>query len=183
MGNSPTPKNSMNNNAFANVNAWFTNIDDESFDIVWGGRVRVTLKPGETKLLPGYLAESGGKHLTNRMLLKTGNPKMESYTSPKKPSDVPEFWNRFSKIVRIEGSQAAAAKRDELDTEIELLNAAKPQQKAAEEADEDEFEDDEEVVEEAKEEVKEEVVAEEEVEEVVEEKVEEKPKKKISKKK
>jgi len=165
----------MNTNEFANVNAWFTNIDKEPFDIVWGGKVRVTLQPGETKLLPGYLAESGGRHLTNKLLLDTGNPKMESYTSPKKPRDVPEFWNRFCKIVRVDGSKEQAEKRDELDTEIELLNAAKPAPAAEEEEAEDDFEDDEEAVEEKKEEVVE--------EEKVEADEDDKPKKAKSKKK
>lgn len=183
----------MNTNEFANVNAWFTNIDNEPFDIVWGGRVRVTLQPGESKLLPGYLAESGGKHLTNKLLLKTGNPKLESYTSPKKPRDVPEYWSRFSKIVQIVGSKEQAEKRDELDTEIELLNsAAKPEPKGAA-ASEEEFEEDEEAEEEsaeesAKKEPAEETVAEEVEEEKEEESEEaevevEKPKAKKGKKK
>jgi len=132
----------MNINEFANVNAWFTNIDKEPFDIVWGGKVRVRLQPGETKLLPGYLAESGGKHLTNKLLLDTGNPKMESYTSPKKPRDFPEYWSRFCKIVRVEGTKEQAEKRDALDTEIELLNAVKPAPADVEEEVEDDFEDD-----------------------------------------
>lgn len=135
----------MSTNKYANMNAWFTNIDDEEFIVKWDNR-EYRFAPGDTKLLPGWFAEHCAKHLTNKLLLKTGSPKMESYTSPKKPEDVPEFWNRFNKCFRVEGAKEEAAKRNELETQIELLNkGGKPiePEPIKEEKQEDEEEDEE----------------------------------------
>lgn len=115
------------------ANAWFTNIDTEPFGITWNGKTRL-VQPGETKLFPSWYAEHGAKHLTNHMLLKSGKPGYENYTSPKRPSEVPVYMEFFNKIYKLYGTTEEAQKHDELDAEIELLNAVhKPEEEEVKE--------------------------------------------------
>lgn len=103
-------------------NAVFTNIDSEVFIGKWDSKER-PIKAGQSIILPEWLAEHYGKHLTNHLLIKSGKTMNESYTSPKKPADVPEYKKLFDKIVTPHGERQKDAERDELDAEIELLNA------------------------------------------------------------
>lgn len=59
--------------------ALFTNFSNEKFTGFWDGKPR-NFAPGESKLLPTYLAKHYAKHLANRELLKIGK---ERDTSPK----------------------------------------------------------------------------------------------------
>src|SRR5690349_8171324 len=135
----------MSHNPYANMNAWFTNIDDQEFVVKWNGKDR-RFAAGETKLLPAWFAEHCAKHLTNHLLLKTGNPKFENYTSPKKPSEVPEFWNRFNLCFKLQGAIDKTGEKDELDAAMEQLNTpqAEPEKPADETETEEEFEEEEE---------------------------------------
>lgn len=133
-------------------NSVFTNIDEEIFVGEWDGNKR-SFKPGESKILPEWLAEHYAKHLANHMLIKSGIAKNESYTSPKKPSDVPAFKELFDEICQPHGEREKDAERDELDAEIELLNSDIPKQDDEDEtmhteegvdASDDEYDEDEE---------------------------------------
>lgn len=84
------------------TNATFHNFDTEPFTGYWDGKAK-TFKPGEKVYMPGFLAEHFAKHLTNKVLIRTGK---EVYTSPKKPADVPEFMQLFRRaFILDEGSQ------------------------------------------------------------------------------
>lgn len=108
---------------FMSANAFFSNIDNEDFEVFWNGKKR-TFKSGEVKLLPEWFAAHCAKHLTNKILLKSGDPKDENYTSPKRIEDVPRFKSIYDKCYKLHGTTQEAEKKDALDAEIELLNAA-----------------------------------------------------------
>lgn len=74
-------------------NATFFNFDIEPFQGWWNGRSK-TFQPGEKVRMPAYLAEHFAKHLSNKVLIRRG---LDTYTSPKKPADVPIFMDEFKK--------------------------------------------------------------------------------------
>lgn len=98
------------------TNAYFHNFTDEAFTGFWNGKPK-TFKPGDRVLMPAWLAEHFGKHLTNRELIKVGK---EVYTSPKQPGQVPEFMALFRKCYIPEG-KAATANSNEVD---EIISSA-----------------------------------------------------------
>lgn len=98
----------------ANEPTLFLNFSNEDFTGYWGGRGR-TFKAGEKKFLPRYLAEHYALHLTNRELLKLGK---ETSTSPKNPSQVPEFMELFNKACIPQEN----ASTDVVDSQIALMN-------------------------------------------------------------
>lgn len=73
--------------------AKFTNFSDEAFVGYWDGKPH-SFAPGISRFLPDYLAAHFAKHLTNRELIKEG---MVNYTSPKRPEDVPQFMELYTK--------------------------------------------------------------------------------------
>jgi len=75
------------------TNATFHNFSSTPFTGYWNGKPK-TFKPGEKVYMPAYLAEHFAKHLTNRHLIEN---KMDVYTSPKNPGQVPQFMDVFKK--------------------------------------------------------------------------------------
>lgn len=73
--------------------ARFTNWREKEFSWKWNGE-EYTFNPGQTMILPQYLAEHFAKHLTNMSLTEDG---LEQYCSPKKPVDVSKFMEYFKK--------------------------------------------------------------------------------------
>jgi hypothetical protein len=49
----------------------FTNIDAQDYEGMWGGEI-TTIKSGETKQFPRFLAEHYCKHLVNKILIRGG---------------------------------------------------------------------------------------------------------------
>lgn len=100
-------------------NATFHNFTDKPFTGHWNGKPK-TFKPRERVYMPRYLAEHFAKHLTNSVLIEKGK---ESYTSPKKPEDVPVFMEIFNKaFIRDEISEG----QNELDAEIASAQSTAP---------------------------------------------------------
>lgn len=93
----------------------FHNFDTESFTGYWNGKPH-TFKAGEKKYMPSYLAEHFAKHLTNRILTRNGK---ELYCSPKKPQEVPAFWEIFTKACI---KQEESSGDDQADMEIREKN-------------------------------------------------------------
>lgn len=77
----------------------FHNFTDKDFTGYWNGKV-FTFKPGTRKAYPELIAKHFAKHLTNDVLTEQGK---ETYTSPKKPTEVTEFMNVFSKAYIVQG--------------------------------------------------------------------------------
>ena len=78
--------------------AFFTNYSSEPFTGYWDGKGR-TFQPGETKLMPEYLAYHFAIGLANRELIKLGK---ERSTSPKFPEQVPDFMEQLNKAYKID---------------------------------------------------------------------------------
>ena len=74
----------------------FHNISSKSFVGYWNGKAK-TFKPGQTVPMEDFRARHYAKHLTNKMLLESGKPNDEAYTSPKKPEEVKPFYDIFLK--------------------------------------------------------------------------------------
>ncbi len=81
--------------------ALFHNFTDKSFTGYWDGKPK-TFKAGEKKMLPLYLAEHYAKHLVNSVLISQGQ---YNATSPKKPREVPLFWDLFQKACIIQDDE------------------------------------------------------------------------------
>jgi hypothetical protein len=93
--------------------ATFYNYTNEPFTGYWNGKA-YTFKPGQKKEhLNEGIASHFAKHLANEVLTKSGK---ETYTSPKKPQDVPVFMEVFNKAFIPEGSG------EELDPETGLAS-------------------------------------------------------------
>ena len=75
--------------------AFFKNFSDEPFTGGYDGRTK-TFAPGSETHMPLYLAEHLAKHLANRELIKLGKI---TATSPKKPEEVPDFMEMFSRAL------------------------------------------------------------------------------------
>ena len=71
----------------------FHNFTDKDFTGFWNGKP-YTFKPGAKKQYPKGIAEHFAKHLANQVLTESGK---ETYTSPKKPLEVPAFMDIFNK--------------------------------------------------------------------------------------
>jgi len=101
-------------------NATFHNFTDKPFTGYWNGKPK-TFKPGERMYMPAYLAEHFAKHLTNRVLIEEVKGG-ENYTSPKFPSQVPQFMEVFNKAyLPDEGEEGS-----ELDQEIAAASPKGP---------------------------------------------------------
>lgn len=95
--------------------ALFHNFTTKEFVGYWNGRAH-KFPAGDKKYMPDYLAIHFGKHLTNRVLTEKG---LELYCSPKKPQEVAQFWDIFSKACIIE---EGAEELDQASIEIEMAN-------------------------------------------------------------
>jgi hypothetical protein len=74
---------------------FFFNFTDKPFTGYWNGRA-YTFNSGVKKEYIQGIAEHFAKHLANQVLTETGR---ETYTSPKKPQDVPVFMEVFNKAL------------------------------------------------------------------------------------
>lgn len=101
--------------------ALFHNFTKSSFTGYWDGKPH-TFKAGEKKYMPEYLAMHFAKHLTNQVLLEKGG-KYENYTSPKNPSQVPQFKELFDKACIVEEDQEDV---DEATVETDVANKPLP---------------------------------------------------------
>lgn len=93
------------------TNATFHNFTEEPFTGYWDGKPK-TFKPGDRVYMPAYLAEHFAKHLANRELIKAGK---EVYTSPKNPSQAPQFMEVFRKAFI---ADVEAKEKNTIDDEI-----------------------------------------------------------------
>ena len=73
----------------------FHNFTTKPFTGYWNGKA-YTFKPGIKKYYDKGIAEHFAKHLTNEILTASGK---ETYTSPKKPQEVPVFMEVFNKAL------------------------------------------------------------------------------------
>lgn len=111
--------------------ALFTNFSTEEFIGYWDGKKK-TFKPGMAVYMPDYLAAHFAKHLVNRELLKN-NPPLERCTSPKKPQDVPEYWERFNKAYTPDDEDIDTTEgKDELDVQMEVISRSKGKEETKE---------------------------------------------------
>ncbi len=108
--------------------ALFINFTNEEFKGYWDGKGK-TFKPGQSLYMPDYLAKHFAKHLVNKELVridKTGKSvykKGETFTSPKKPEDVPIFMELFNKAYKLEKSNSDDLKEEtNIDTLINVTN-------------------------------------------------------------
>lgn len=99
-----------------NQTATFHNFTDQPFTGYWNGKSK-TFKPGEKQAMPTWLAEHFAKHLTNQELHKAG---MDNYTSPKKPTEVPQFMDLFKRACIYNENEAGG---NEIDDLIEVATA------------------------------------------------------------
>lgn len=76
----------------------FHNFTNKPFTGYWNGRA-YTFKPGVKKYYSKGIAEHFAKHLTNEVLTESGR---ETFTSPKKPNEVPVFMEIFNKALLVE---------------------------------------------------------------------------------
>lgn len=95
--------------------AIFFNWTDKPFTGYWNGKPQ-TIQPGKKLKMIAGVAETFAKHLTNQVLIEK---KMENYTSPKKPEEVPEFMKLFEKAYIFNED---SPELDESQTEVELSN-------------------------------------------------------------
>jgi len=80
--------------------ATFHNFTSKPFTGYWNGKA-YTFQPGAKKMhLNENLARHFAKHLANQVLTESGK---ETFTSPKRPLDVPEFMEVFNKAFILEG--------------------------------------------------------------------------------
>ncbi len=49
----------------------FTNIDEEDYEAMWGGKTKI-IQAGKTESFPRFLANHYAKHLINKILIKKG---------------------------------------------------------------------------------------------------------------
>ena len=91
--------------------ALFTNFTGEEFTGYWDGKLKHTLKPGESRHMQAYLAAHFAKVLTNRELVRliknkeTGEMELahkdgEKMTSPKKPEQVPVYMELYKQAYK-----------------------------------------------------------------------------------
>ncbi len=76
----------------------FHNFTNKPFTAFWNGRP-YTFKPGVKKYYIKGIAEHFAKHLANQVLTESGK---ETFTSPKKPNEVPIFMEVFNKALLTE---------------------------------------------------------------------------------
>lgn len=76
----------------------FHNFTNKPFTAFWNGRP-YTFKPGVKKYYIKGIAEHFAKHLANEVLTESGK---ETFTSPKKPNEVPAFMDVFNKALLTE---------------------------------------------------------------------------------
>lgn len=102
--------------------ALFHNITDKPFVGYWNGRKK-TFKPGQQLFMELPLAEHYAKHLTNQILIEAGN---YTDTSPKKPEQVPKFYDIFVKCcIPQEDENDEDEEQDEDEAKTEILNRRK----------------------------------------------------------
>lgn len=92
--------------ALQNRTALFHNFTGSEFIGFWNGRGR-KFPAGAKVFMPLWQAEHYAKHLTNKILLEKGDANSLASTSPKKPEQVPLFFDLFSKacILQDEGEE------------------------------------------------------------------------------
>lgn len=105
-----------------NRTALFHNFTDFEFIGYWNGRAR-KFAPGAKVFMPLWQAEHYAKHLTNTVLLKRGDEASRAATSPKKPEEVPLFYDLFNKACILQEDEGMSAE----DSAIDLANRAAPQ--------------------------------------------------------
>lgn len=97
--------------------ALFVNFSSRPFTGTWDGKSKV-FAPGSKTYMPDYLAKHYAKHLVNRELTETVKGG-EVYTSPKKPEQVPQFFNLFNKAFIPDDE---SPEQSELEAEIDSAN-------------------------------------------------------------
>lgn len=96
----------------------FHNFTTKAFTGYWNGKP-YTFKPGVKKYYPKGIAEHFAKHLANQVLTEDGK---ETFTSPKKPQDVPVFMDVFNKAFLVE----EVPDEDNLDIDSEIVDSDVP---------------------------------------------------------
>lgn len=98
--------------------AIFHNFTTKKFIGYWNGKPKEFL-PGQRASMPEGLARHFAKHLTNEILLTSGKPADENYTSPKFPEQVPRFMEIFSKCFQLENDS------EDIDLQVQMLDETK----------------------------------------------------------
>jgi len=111
--------------------ATFTNFTNEEFVGYWDGRSKKFL-PGQSLMMPDYMAKHFAKHLVNKELLRTdkgGNliyKDGDKMTSPKFPEQVPLFMKLFNQAYTPDESAVEGPeKKEDIDSIIEKANKKK----------------------------------------------------------
>lgn len=102
----------------------FTNIDDEDYEGMWGGEVKV-IKAGETTQFPAFLADHYAKHLVDKILLRQG---VSDYSDVqlRKPLLEKILGNVYKK------AEQEAVKQNEVQAEPEFVDIPKEEVKEPE---------------------------------------------------
>lgn len=108
--------------------AFFINYSSEAFTGYWNGKGR-TFQPGETKLMPEYLAYHFARTLANRELIKLGK---ERSTSPKFPEQVPDFMEQLNKAYKLDDDPDEPIGDDKDDIDVLMRVAEKNRAKLPE---------------------------------------------------
>lgn len=95
--------------------ALFHNFTATDFTGYWDGKP-YTFRAGAKKFLPRDLAEHFAKHLANRELLLRGD---EKSTSPKKPEDVPTFFEIYSRACTVQDGTDGL---DDMQQTVDIMN-------------------------------------------------------------
>lgn len=109
-------------------NSIFINYSSEAFTGYWNGKGR-TFQPGETKLMPEYLAYHFARTLANRELIKLGK---ERSTSPKFPEQVPDFMEQLNKAYKLDDDPDEPIGDDKDDIDVLMRVAEKNRAKLPE---------------------------------------------------
>lgn len=116
-----------------NRTALFHNFSNFEFIGYWNGRAR-KFPAGAKMFMPLWQAEHYAKHLVNAILLKKGDEASVSSTSPKKPEDVPLFYDLFQKACVLQDEDGMTAE----DSAIDIANRPQPKPEQPKAAAEDE---------------------------------------------
>ena len=103
--------------------ATFHNFTTKPFTGYWNGKAK-TFKPGERVAMEDWRAAHYAKHLANHVLLTSGSPSDENYTSPKRPDQVPRFKELFDRACVVD---EASEEGDQSDADMAIAAKNSPQ--------------------------------------------------------
>lgn len=110
--------------------ALFHNFSNKDFVGFWDGKPR-KFAPGESKLLPAYLARHFAKHLTNRELLEAGkerdtSPKLKVRNDGTEYYDNVNFLELYNKAYIPEDIKAEdVSEKDSVEVQVEVASQTK----------------------------------------------------------